>query len=431
MVTARSRGRSEFSPFAFPPEPFPLWEIRVTFPRPVAPFPSSIDAAVDALVPGRLAGKRIAVTAGSRGIRGIADILARVVARLKAVGAQPVVVAAMGSHGGATAEGQQRLLARLGITEAAVGAPILAEMDVVELGRTAEGLVAYCDRRAAECDGILVVNRIKPHTGFAEPIGSGLLKMLAVGLGKAPGAAQIHRQGPAGMAQAIEEIAAVFLASGKVLGGLAIIENAYDETADVVAVPPGEMATWERELFRRAKALMPRLPVDEADVLIVNEMGKNFSGTGMDVNIIGRWRLPGMPDPSVPRFSRIVVLRLSPESEGNAQGVGLADVVTRRLVDAIDPVTTYTNTITSTFLERGFIPITMPTDRDAIGAALASLALPDPGQARIVRIRNTLHLDRLWVSEAVLPALAGRPDVTVGAPVPLQFAADGTLADLA
>jgi hypothetical protein len=176
---------------------------------------------------------------------------------------------------------------------------------------------------------------------------------------------------------------------------------------------------------------MPQLPVDDIDLLIVDEMGKNYSGTGMDVNVIGRWRLPGMPEPSSLRIKRIVTLRLSPESEGNAQGVGLADVVTRRLVDAIDPVNTYTNTITSTFLERGFIPITMPTDRDAIGAALASLALPDPAKARIVRIRNTLHLDKLWVSETLLPELAGRPDVTVGTPEPLRFTDDGMLADLA
>ena len=408
-----------------------MWDVRLTFPRPVASIPGSIDAAFDALALPALRGRRVAVTAGSRGIRGIAAILGRVVQGLKSRGADPVVVAAMGSHGGATAEGQRKLLAHLGITEESVGVPIRTDMDVIEVGRTPGGLTVYCDRQAAACDGILVVNRIKPHTGFAEPIGSGLLKMLAVGLGKVPAAAQIHRQGPARMAEAIEEIAGVLLGSGKVLGGLAIIENAYDETADIVAVRPGEMVARERELFQRAKALMPRLPVEDIDLLIVDEMGKNHSGTGMDVNIIGRWRLPGMPEPASPRVTRIAVLRLSSESEGNAQGVGLADVVTRRLVDAIDPVHTYTNTITSTFLERGFIPVTMPTDRDAIGAALASLALPDPARARIVRIRNTLRLDQLWVSEALLPDLAGRPDVTVGSSAPLRFTTDGTLADLA
>jgi len=342
-----------------------------------------------------------------------------------------MVVAAMGSHGGATPEGQRKLLLHFGISSNAVGASVLTDMEVVELGRTCEGLMVLCDRNVAESDGVLVVNRVKPHTAFGEPFGSGLLKMLAVGLGKAPGAAQIHRQGPANMARAIEEIARVFLATGKVFGGLAIIENAYDETAEIVGVHPEEMIAKERELFQKAKSLMPQLPVDDIDLLIVDEMGKNYSGSGMDVNVIGRWRLPGMPEPSSPRIKRIVTLRLSLESEGNAQGVGLADVVTRRLVDAIDPVNTYTNTITSTFLERGFIPITMPTDRDAIAAALASLALPDPARARIVRIRNTLHLDELWASEALLPELAGRPEVTVGTPEPLRFTSDGMLADLA
>lgn len=406
--------------------------VSLTLPKPtVGAIPEVVSAGLDTLgLTGRRNG-RVALTVGSRGIRDIAPIVTAALAWLRARGFQPVVVAAMGSHGGATSEGQRKLLAHLGITEEIVGVPVLTDMDVVELGRTAGGLTVYCDRNAAECDGMLVINRVKPHTAFAEPFGSGLLKMLAVGLGKVPGAAQIHRQGPAQMPQAIEEIAQVMLATGKVLGGLAIIENAYDETAEIVAVRPEEMATRERELFQRARALMPRLPVEDLDVLVVDEVGKNYSGTGMDVNVIGRWRLPGMPEPASPRIKRIVALRLSAASEGNAQGIGLADVVTRRLVDAIDPVTTYTNTITSTFVERGFIPITMPTDRDAVAAALASLALADPGRARIVRARNTLHLDELWVSEPLIPELAGHPDITVGILEPLRFNDDGSLADLA
>jgi hypothetical protein len=400
----------------------------------VRPTPIRLDYAIDEALSallGRVVGREILLTVGSRGVRDVAFVVRAVVRYLSGLGVDTSAVAAMGSHGGGTAEGQRRVLEHLGITEETIGAPILTDMDVVELGRTPSGLVAYCDRNAAEADGILVINRIKPHTGFAEPFGSGLLKMLAVGLGKVPGATQIHRQGPARMAQAIEEIAKVFIDSGKVVGGLAIIENAYDETAEIVAVRPEEMIEKERELFRRAKAMMPALPVEDIDVLIVDEIGKNFSGSGMDVNVIGRWRLPGVPEPSSPRIQRIVALRLSPQSEGNAQGIGLADVVTRRLVDAMDPVATYTNTITSTFLQRGFIPIVMPTDQEAIEAALASLALPDPAAARIVRIPNTLRLDRLQVSAALLPELRGRPDVTVGEAVPLRFTADGMLADLA
>ena len=409
-----------------------LADLLLQFPRPrVADLNMALKDSLDTIGAGIKQGTSTVITLGSRGIRGVDSVSRGLVRGIRNRGSRCTAVAAMGSHGGATSEGQRKLLAHLGITEESIGAPILTDMDVVELGRTPSGLIAYCDRNAAECDGILVINRIKPHTGFAEPFGSGMLKMLAVGLGKVPGAAQIHRQGPAQMAQAIEDIARVFIDSGKVIGGLAIIENAYDETAEIVAVRPEEMIEKEKELFQRAKAMMPRLPVEDIDVLIVDEIGKNYSGSGMDVNVIGRWRLPGMPEPTSPRVQRIVALRLSPESDGNAQGVGLADFVTRRLVDTMDPVNTYMNTITSTFLQRGFIPITMPTDRDAIAAALASLALPDASYARIVRIPNTLHLDRLWVSEPLLPELRGRSEITVGSSGPLRFTADGMLADLA
>lgn len=423
------------TPFPLPvrPEKLPrMAKVRVTFPRPrVTNIAREVRAQLDALGLPNLRGKRIAVTAGSRGIRDIVAVLAVAVAWLRERGAEPVVVAAMGSHGGATSEGQRSLLAHLGITEASVGAPIHSEMEVVELARTTDGLTVYCDRVAAACDAVLVVNRVKPHTGFAEPFGSGLMKMLAVGLGKAPGAAQIHRQGPAQMAAAIEAVASAVIATGKVVGGLAIVENAYDETATIAAVPSGDIARRERELFPEAKRLMPRLPVDNLDLLIVDEIGKNISGSGMDVNVIGRWRLPSMPEPLSPRITRIVALRLSSESEGNAQGVGLSDVVTRRLVDEIDPVATYVNSIVSTFVERAFIPLTMPSDRDAILAALASLSLAEPAAARVARIRNTRDLEELWLSESLLKDVAGRPGLTIEPSADLSFTAQGDLADLA
>lgn len=422
------------SPFPLPlrPERLPrMARVQVTFPRPrVIDVPAEVRRQLAVLRLPDLRGRRVAVTAGSRGIRDVVPVLATVVTELRVRGAEPVVIAAMGSHGGATGEGQRKLLAHLGITESSVGAPILSTMETAELGRTAGGLIAYCDRNAAACDGIFVVNRVKPHTAFAEPFGSGLLKMLAVGLGKAVGAAQIHRQGPGQMARAIEEIAGVVLAGGTVLGGLAIVENAYEETATIVAVPPSEIPTQERVLFAEARRLLPRLPVDDLDILIVDEMGKNYSGSGVDVNVIGRWRLPGMPEPSSPRIQRIVALRLSPESEGNAQGVGLADLVTRRLVDSIDPVATYVNSIVSTYVQRAFIPMTMPTDREAIIAALASLGVTDAAAARVARIRNTLQLDDLWLSESILPEIQGREGVAVGETSELAFTPDGTLADL-
>lgn len=416
-------------PFPVPVKALPrLARARVTFPRPrITDVPAAVRRELDTLALPPLDGRRVAVTAGSRGIRDIVAILHTVTAWIRSRGGDPVLVAAMGSHGGGTEEGQRRLLAHLGITPESAGAPVLTSMETVELGRTAGGLVAYCDRNAADCDAILIVNRVKPHTAFAEPFGSGLLKMTAVGLGKAPGAAQIHRQGPAEMGGAIEAIAGVAIGTGKIAGGLAVIENAYDETAAVAAVPAGQIPSRERALFAEARRLMPALPVERLDVLIVDEIGKNFSGTGMDVNVIGRWRLPGMAEPASPRIDRIVALKLSAESEGNAQGVGLADVVTRGLADAIDPVATYVNTLVSTYVQRAFVPVTMPTDRDAVEAALASLDLPDPASARVMRIPSTLHLEDCWVSESLIPELRNRSDVAVGAPEPMAFAEDGSL----
>jgi hypothetical protein len=373
-------------------------------------------------------GSRIAVTAGSRGIRDIVPILRATVEEIRAAGGDSLVVAAMGSHGGGTEEGQRRVLQHLGITPESVGAPVATSMETVELGRTRNGLVAYCDRNAAACDAILAVNRIKPHTGFSHPFGSGLMKMLGVGLGKAPGATQIHQQGPPQMASAIREIAESVIGTGCVIGGLAIIENAYDETARLVAVPAEQIPDAEVELFPEARALMPQLPVDRMDLLIVDEVGKNYSGTGMDVNVIGRWRIAGLAEPEVPHAERIIALRLSEESEGNAQGIGLADFTTRALVDQIDFASTYLNCIVSTYVQRGMLPMVLATDRDAIFAALGSLGIPDPPRARIVRVPNTLHLEEVWVSEPLVEGLRGQPHIAaVGPAEPLRFDGLGRL----
>ncbi len=373
-------------------------------------------------------GSRIAVTAGSRGIRDIVPILRAIVDEIRAAGGDPLLVAAMGSHGGGTDEGQRRLLHHLGITPESVGARLVTSMETVELGRTPSGFVAYCDRNAAACDGILAVNRIKPHTGFSDPFGSGVMKMLGVGLGKAPGATQIHQQGPGQMADAIREIAECVLATGRVIGGLAIIENAYDETARLVAMPPENIPDAEVELFPEARVLMPHLPVDRMDLLIVDEVGKNYSGTGMDVNVIGRWRIAGLAEPEVPHAERIVALRLSDASDGNAQGIGLADFTTRALVDQIDFTATYLNCIVSTYVQRGMLPMVLGTERDTIFAALGSLAVGDPLRARIVRVANTLHLEEVWVSEPIVEELRGRPHIArVGSPEPLRFDDRGRL----
>jgi hypothetical protein len=410
----------------------PLRTVVCRWPRPRVEEPERATAeALERLdLSARVRSRRIAVTAGSRGIRDIVPILRATVLHLRRLGSDPVVVAAMGSHGGGTSEGQRRVLAHLGVTETSVGATISTAMDTVVVGVTADGLSAYCDRVAASCDGILVINRLKPHTAFDEPFGSGLMKMLAVGLGKVEGATQIHRVGPLRLAAAIEGIARVHLDRAAVVGGLAIVENAYGETALIEAIPPEQLVARELVLYQEAKRLMPRLPVDELDVLIVDEIGKNFSGTGMDVHVIGRRRIAELPELPTPRIRRIVALRLSPHSDGNAQGIGLADFTTQRLVDAMDREITYLNTMTSTFLTRAFIPITLPSDREAIAAALETLGVDDPRSAHVIRIPNTLHLERILASDAVVERIAQNPDVHIGAVVPWAFTSDGHLSDL-
>ena len=373
-------------------------------------------------------GSRIAITAGSRGINSISAILRGVVQAVRAVGCEPLIVAAMGSHGGGTPDGQRRILHELGITADAVGALVMASNDVLSLGTTARGLTAWCDVIAASCDGILVVNRVKIHTIFREPFGSGLQKMIAIGLGHIPGAEQVHRRGPGGMAAAIADVAASVLATGKIIGGLAIVENGYDETAIVEGVPSACLAERDRALFQQANTLMPRLPVDDIDLLIVDEMGKNFSGTGMDVNVTGRWRLPGVTDPPRPHISRIVVLRLSRQSAGNANGIAQADVTTQALVDSIDRHATYVNALTTTFVERVAIPMIMPNDELAIAAGLKLLGIDDPTQARVVRIKNTLHLEDLWLSENLLSA--AKACTPLGPAAPLLFDKAGNLVDI-
>ncbi|MBI3975116.1 MAG: DUF2088 domain-containing protein [Armatimonadetes bacterium] len=408
----------------------PLVEVTQSFPRPrLEDVAVAVRDGLRRLRP-QVRGRRIAVTAGSRGIRDIVPALRGAVAALSDAGAEPVIVAAMGSHGGGTAEGQRRVLAHLGITAEAIGAPILSAMEVTEVGRTPGGFAIYLDQNAAACDGLVVVNRIKPHTAFQSDFGSGLMKMMAVGLGKAPGAEQAHRLGAEHMARAIGEVAAGLLATGRVVAGVALLENAYDETAAVEVLAPDEIPEREPALYAQAQEWMPRLPVEEADVLVVDEMGKNYSGTGMDVNIIGRWRHPQIPDPPRPRFRRIAVLRLAAASEGNAQGVGLADVITARLAGAIDLDATYLNAVTSSLPERVALPVIAPTDRAAIQIALRTAGLERPAEARLVRIPNTLHLERLWVSESLAPALTGRPGITVGPTRPWRYSDGGDLADL-
>jgi hypothetical protein len=346
---------------------------------------------------------KIAITAGSRGITDIVQILRSIVVSLKQKGYRPFLVPAMGSHGGATANGQIEVLDHLGINETSVGAPIRSSMEVVFIEHTPEGNPVYMDKNAFQADGIIVVNRVKAHTAFRGRVESGLSKMIAIGLGKIKGATYIHENGALKMAETIESVSKVALKKSPILFGLAIIENGFDDTADIVGVHKEEWHSKEEELLIRSKEMMPSLPVGKIDLLIIEEMGKCFSGTGMDPNIIGRWRITGSPEPTEPEIKRLVVLDLAEKSFGNAQGVGLADFTTERLFQKIDRNATYTNALTSTYLQRAMIPLIYPSEKMAIETALQSLGPEvDWNEARIVQIANTLHLGKVFVSKQVL-----------------------------
>ncbi|MDQ0338091.1 hypothetical protein J2S00_000874 [Caldalkalibacillus uzonensis] len=354
-------------------------------------------------IQGLAEGAEIAITAGSRGIANIVQILRDTVSALKALGYRPFLVPAMGSHGGATAEGQREVLKHLGITEEAVGAEIRSSMEVELIAHTEDGVPVYMDKHAYHADGIVVVNRVKTHTNFRGKIESGLSKMVTIGLGKIKGASFVHSNGAQHMARNIEKVSKCAIENANILMGLAIVENAYDETADIVGVARDEWHDKEAELLKEAKAMMPSLPVDQIDILIVEAMGKIYSGAGMDPNIIGRWRMDDMPDPEVPDVKRIVVLDLDHQSFGNAQGVGLADFTTRKLFDKINLHATYTNALTSTSLQRAMIPFIYPTEKEAIETAVKSLG-PDVSlqTLKVVQIPNTLHLKRVLVSKPVV-----------------------------
>ena len=378
-------------------------------------------------------GSTVAVATGSRGIGNIATIVGSVVSALGEAGMKPFVVPAMGSHGGATSEGQRRVLQNYGISESTIGCPIHSEIEPASLGETADGLPVYLDRNALGADHIVVVNRVKPHTDFKGSVGSGLMKMLAIGLGKQKGASYYHGAVfEYGFEHMITTVSQHVLQHAPVAFGLAIIENAYDRTAHIIGVPANVLQTEERKLFQEAQRLMPRLPSDDIDILIVDEMGKNISGTGMDTNIIGRRMQNFETEPQVPRILRIIVRDLTPESEGNAVGIGLADFTTRRLVDGINHRYTYVNSITGMSPQKSRIPVFLDTDREVIEAAFSTIGMKPPEEGRAVRIKNTLSLGRVAVSDALVEEMGDREDVEIaGSHSPLVFDGQGTLSSLA
>ena len=334
----------------------------------------------------------------------------------------------MGSHGGGTAEGQRALLADLGITEGSVGAEIRATMEVIQVAETPEGLPVYLDRHAAAADRILVINRVKAHTDFEGRFESGLAKMMTIGMGKHAQALAVHQRGAGGLREHMPRIATAMLRTGRVLGALAIVENAEEGPALLEALLPDRILEREPALLEKAKAWAARLPVDALDILLVEELGKEVSGTGMDTNVIGRRGIPGEPDPPRPRVRTLVVLDVTAASHGNAIGVGLADITTDRLVREIDRAGFYANVLTSGFLERGKIPLHFPSDREAIVATLHQNRHRPLTALRVAWIKNTLHLKEILVSEALLPELRDRSDLDIDPrPVPMTFTADGRL----
>lgn len=371
-------------------------------------------------------GMSVALTAGSRGVAEIDTILRVLVSILKGMDAEPFIVPAMGSHGGATAEGQVEILESLGVTEESCGAPIRSSMDVVELGTTDRGVPVYMDRIASEADGVVLVNRIKAHTDFRSNIESGLVKIASIGLGKHKQALALHGYGVEGIRDFMVEVGEKVLSSGHILFGVATVENAYDEPAIIEAIPPAEVQAREAELLAEYMQLMPSLPVSEIDVLYVNALGKNYSGTGMDTNVIGRFRILGIDEPEKPNVKYVIVGDISKESHGNALGIGLADLTTRRLADQVEHKAMNENVLTSTFIERAKIPMTMANDEEAIKAAVRCNWGVPPEETRFVRIPNTLHLEYLHVSENLVDEVLATADAeVVGGPEDPRFDTEG------
>ena len=356
---------------------------------------------------GLRAGARVAVTAGSRGVARIDLILRGACDAVRDAGATPFLVAAMGSHGGGTGDGQRAMLAHLGVSERSVGAPIESEMDVVEVGTTAaHGIAVACDARAARADAIVVVGRVKPHTDFTGTIESGLLKMTSIGLGKAIGAARYHAAfARFGYEPIIREVAGFLMEHVPVVAGLAAVEDNRGGTNAVEAFAPDTIVAGEERLLLRARELMPKLPFAALDLVIVDRMGKNFSGTGMDTNVTGRavnGRTQKVPEPVI---KQLYVRELSPESDGNATGIGLADFCTRRLADAIDWGATYLNALTAAHPATVRLPVVCNNDRDAIRHALNAAGVEDAAHARVARIVDTLHIETFAASTAALATM--------------------------
>lgn len=357
-------------------------------------------------------GAHIAITAGSRGLAALCDLLLGIADAIREAHGKPFIVPAMGSHGGGTAEGQAEILRSLGVSEETLGIPVRATMDTVELGRAENGAMAHLDCHAADADGIIVLGRVKTHPESAAELASGLLKMTVIGLGKQRGAIEAHTHE---LWPSVRAIPKIVLQQATVLFGVAMVENAYDHPAVIEVVPPTYDAFLEADirLLRIAKENLARIPFQHLDVLVMDEIGKTVSGSGMDLNIVGHWR--GSGGPHIPDFKRIVVLSLTPESLGNGIGIGFADFTTERFARDYDPRVTYVNLLTATepgnHPREGNLPMPLESDKEAIEVALFSALGGD--KPRMSRIKNTRKLDQFWVSESLLEEVRNNPKLSI------------------
>jgi hypothetical protein len=371
-------------------------------------------------------GMEIAIAVGSRGVDRIVDLTRMTVEMVKRRGGKPFIVPSMGSHGGATAEGQVAVLRHLGVTEDSVGAEIRSSMEVVQVGSLPNGLPVYIDQYASRADGIIVINRVKPHTAFRGRVESGLMKMISIGLGKQKGAEACHQLGFGLMAENVPAMARMLMEKMPILFGVATVENAYDKVARVAVVPAGEIEQVEVELLKEAKSLLPRIMFDRMDVLVIDQIGKNISGDGMDPNITGRYPTPYAH--GGPEVNKMVVLDLTDETEGNANGVGTADFTTQRLVDKMDLEKTYANGLTSTVVAPTKIATTLANDREAIQAAIKTCNILNFHDVKLVRIKNTLELGEIEISEALLEQAKANPDIEIlTEPYEWEFDQNGNL----
>ncbi len=383
----------------------------------------------------RLAGKlrrgaRVAVGVGSRGIANLSVMVRATLDSIRDLGGQPFIVAAMGSHGGATAQGQRELLAEYGVSEQALGVPVKTDMTAVQIGTNSWGEPVWWDRNALEADAVVTLSRVKPHTDFRGRFESGITKMLVIGLGKRDGASQHHRWGFRGLRDMLPETAKVILEKTPFLAGLAVLENAHEQTARLQVVDRDELLTVEPGLLEEARRLMGQLPFDQLDLLVIGEIGKNYSGAGIDPNVVGRLLIEGggVSEFERPRITRICCLDVSPESHGNGTGVGIADLTTERLLAAIDPVPFRMNNLTACFLWRSKLPFAFPTDRACLQCGLETCWQPNRNALRMAIIPNTLELTDLWVSAPLLEEAKRHPHLEPqGELQPLPFDDGGNL----